>query len=127
MYTWNENEKDELWMNGLFDTEEECIKDAIGCGMKIGNTICIGTAVKYEPYVDVDGLLEHMEYYASDACGEAADDWDISTRKGRESEYDELCEKVSAAVNEYLKKIGMVPDFYNIEDIYYFEIEDVNK
>lgn len=118
MYTWNENENDDLWMNALFDTEEECISDAIGCGMKTGDTIYIGTAIQYEPYVDVDVLLEHMEYYACDACGEVADDWDVSTRKGRETEYDELCEKVTTAVNEYLKKIGMVPNFYYIENVH---------
>lgn len=118
MYTWNKYENDDIWMNALFDTEEECISDAIGCEMKTGDTIYIGTAIQYEPYVDVDGLLEHMEYYAYDACGEVADDWDVSTRKGRETEYDELCEKVTAAVNEYLKKIGMVPDFYYIEDLH---------
>lgn len=123
-YTWNYTEYDN-WDHDIFESEDECIRDAIeNHGMKSGETIVIGTIYKYTPFVDVDSLLEHIEYYASDACGEVADDWNITTCKGNEEAYDELCNKVTAAVNEYLKKTGMEPDFNKIDDIHLVDIGD---
>lgn len=124
IYTWSESTTDVIWQHDLFETEEECIKDAKESYYKrAGEEIAVGTAVPYEVSADVDCVLERLEEDAYDECGEAADDWNISTRKGREKEFDELQEKVTELVNEYLEKIGEKPDFYKIDDIYTALIE----
>lgn len=119
MYTWSESETDELWKHDLFETEEDCIEDAKDNYCKrIGEEIAIGTVVPYEVNVDVDCMLEQLETDAYDECGEVAESWNISTRKGHEKEIDELQEKITELVNEYLEKIGEKPSFYKIDNIY---------
>lgn len=119
IYTWSESATDELWIHDLFETEEDCIKDAKDNYCKrIGEEIAIGTVVPYEVNVDVDCMLEQLETDAYDECGEVAESWNISTRKGHEKEIDELQEKITELVNEYLEKIGEKPSFYKIDNIY---------
>lgn len=123
MYIWNEYEYDEVWCHDMFETKEECIQDAIGnYGIKPGETIYIGKVYEYIPTADVDSMLENMEQDAYEECGDPAEDWYISSRKGNEEAFDELCDRVNAAVNEYLKKIGMIPHFYKIDNVHSFEI-----
>lgn len=120
IYSWSDNATDELWSNGTFETVEECIKDAKSDwnGKKPGDEIAIGTVVPYVVNADIDCMLEQLEQDAYEECGDAADSWYISTRKGHEKEYDELQEKITALVNEYLEKICEKPSFYKIDDIY---------
>lgn len=114
--TWEDTEKD-IWQNDIFDTEDECIAEALDFGMNKGDTIVIGDCIPFEPVVNVDSLLEDLESRASDECGEVGDDWNISGERGHEQEYKILTEKVQSAVNEYLEAIGEVPTFYRIENI----------
>ena len=119
MYIWNEYENDEIWYHDMFETEEECIADAIeNYDIGLGETIAIGRVYEYVPYPDVDRMLEQMEEDAYEECGDVAYDWDVSIRKGNEEAYDELCADVANAVNKYLKKIGMTPNFHKITDVY---------
>lgn len=119
MYIWNENEHDEIWYLDIFETEEECVEDAIkNYNMMPGETIFIGKIYEYVPYPDVDIMLERMENDAYEECGDVTDWWEISNRKYNPEAFDELCEKVNTAVDEYLKKIGMMPNFYKIKDVH---------
>lgn len=120
IYSWSENATDELWWNNTFETVEECIEDAKSewNRKKTGDEIAIGTIVPYVVSADVDCMLEQLEQDAYEECGDAAYDWNISSRKGHEKEFDELQEKVTVLVNEYLEKIGEKPSFCKIEDIY---------
>lgn len=125
IYTWSENANDELWRNDIFETVEECVKNAKSDwnGKKPGDEIAIGTVVPYVVSADVGFMLEQLEQDAYEECGDVTDDWDVSSRKGHEKEFDELQEKVTALVNEYLVKIGEKPSFYKIEDIYTVTID----
>lgn len=125
MFSWSDNATDELWSNGTFETVEECIEDAKSDwnGKKSGDKVAIGTVVPYVVSADIDCMLEQLEQDAYEECGDAADYWYISTRKGHEKEFDELQEKVTELVNEYLEKIGEKPSFYKIDDIYTVTID----
>ena len=121
MYTWNYEECG-LWEHDLFETIDECIDDARKQGVSLGESIYIGEPDLYIAYPDIETLLENMEYHASEECGEAADAWCISYKKGNEEAWDELTERVIYAVNEYLKKIGQEPDFYKIINVEKVEV-----
>lgn len=124
MYTWSENKEDEWWNKGEFDTEKECVQEAIQrYGFKPGDTVAIGTVYPYKPHPDIDSLLERLEEDAYEACGEAAESWNISTQKGREKEQEELYRGVEKLVNEYLEKIGEKPGFYKVDNIHTVDIK----
>lgn len=125
MFSWSDNATDEWWVNDTFGTVEECIKDAKSewNGKKSSDEIAIGTIVPYVVSADIDCMLEQLEQDAYEECGDAAESWYISNRKGHEKEYDELQEKVTQLVNEYLEKIGEKPSFYKINDIYMVTID----
>jgi len=124
MYTWSGNKDDEWWGKGEYDTEKECIEDAMqGYGFKPGDTIAIGTIYPYEPHPNIEMLLDNMEEDAYEECGEAAESWSISTRKGREKELEELGKGVEKLVNEYLEKIGEKPRFFKVDNIHTVDIK----
>lgn len=123
MLTWNYSEHDELWSHDEFDTEEECIADAKeNYDLKIGDTIAIGTVYPYLVCADVDNLLERLEEDAYEECGEAAEDWDVSSRRHYDKEMDKLQDEVTGCINRYLQNIKEVPSFYKIDDIYTVEV-----
>ena len=119
MFTWNYSESDELWQHDEFKTEEECILDAKeNYEMKVGDEIAIGTIYPYRVIVDVDRMLESIEEEAYEECGEVSESWNISSRKLYGKEIDELQEKVTKLVEDYLIKIKENPNFYKIGDTY---------
>lgn len=113
--TW-ENKPKDIWRNDLFDTEEECIEDAIEQGYKAGDTIVIGEAEEYTINADVGLLLDRLEEDAYEQCGEIAADWNIY-KKEHEKELEELRKEVTFAVEKFLKKINQEPYFYKIVGI----------
>lgn len=117
MYSWNEKDND-WWDKGEFNSVEECIQEAVvGYGKKSGDIIEIGEICPFEPQVDIENMLERLEEYAYEECGEAAESWRIAYREEHQEEWDELFEGVQALVTEYLDKIGEKPKFYRIENI----------
>lgn len=124
MLTWNYSKNDELWQHDQFETEEECTLDAkLNYDMKSGDEIAIGTVYPYVVCADVESLLERLEEDAYEECGEAAEDWDISSRKHYDKEMDKLQEEVTECINKYLLSIKEVPSFYKIDDIYTITIK----
>lgn len=119
MLTWSFKETDELWQHGDFETVEKCILDAKeNYCMKSGEQIAIGTIYLYTVCADVDSLLERLEEDAYEECGEAAVNWEITSRKHFDKEMDILQKKVTKCVNEYLEAIGEEPTFSKIDNIY---------
>lgn len=119
MLTWSYNETDEFWQHNEFETVDECMKDAKeNYGMKVGEDIAIGTVFPYQVCVDAESLLERIEEEAYEECGEVAEDWGITSREHFDKEIDELQDKVTMLVIEYLEKIGEKPTFSKIDNIY---------
>lgn len=119
MYTWSNDKDDELWRNGCFDTIQECISEAKEEGYKVGETIAVGETNDFKVYVDAERVLEMVQDDAYDECGEASDSW-IDCRRHN---LDELSDKLTDCVNEWLKETNQEPTFYYIDNIKRVEIK----
>ena len=114
--TWSKHEDDEIWMNALFDTEEECIADARAC--EETGSIFIADCEPYHPTPDVDTLLERLEEDAYEEMSEVAEGRDISCNKTREEAYARLEGAINDAVNHYLDEIDCQPGFFKCRNIH---------
>lgn len=123
-YTWEYNDDTELWYNDLFDTVEDCIADARDNYMvEIGETIAVGEVVPYEPYVMADNILDELEEDAYEECGEVAEDWNAYSWKDDKESLDELSNKLTEIVRQWLKDNGTYPYFYKIENVKTVEVK----
>lgn len=116
-YSWTENQTDDIWYHGKFDSVEACIKDAISCGKKPGEKIVIGLCEDYIPHLDVDTLLDQVSADAYEEAGEVAEGWpEFVDRKGYK-DIDKLQEKIDKVFNEWLEETKQVPGFYIIQPL----------
>lgn len=116
-YSWTENQTDEIWNHGKFASVEACIKDAIDCGKKPGETIAIGICEDYVPHLNVDNLLDQVSEDAYEEVGEVAEGWpEFENRKGYK-DVGKLQEKIDKAFNEWLVETKQVPCFYHIKPL----------
>ena len=123
-YTWEYNDDTELWYNDLFDTVEDCIADARDNYMvEIGETIAVGEVVPYEPYIMADNILDELEEDAYEECGEVAEDWNAYSWKDDEKSLDELSNKLTEIVRQWLKDNGTYPYFYKIKNVKTVEVK----
>lgn len=114
-YSWSDSADDEIWSGFLFDTEQECIQDAVATlDYKKGESIAIGQCVPFEPVPNVEMMLEQIEQDAYEECGEVSEDWNISSRKGREDAFEELEDGIMKLLEKYLKDIDGEPRFWKI-------------
>jgi len=125
-YTWEFDKDEEFWRNATFDTIEECIQEAKKVMQAYGeehSVIYIGETEVFEPYVFGTDVMERIEEQAFEECGEAAEGWGIwnEIRSKGEAEskaaWEELSDKLTEAVNHWLKKYNLVPNFYKIVNI----------
>lgn len=124
-YIWEYDETD-IWKHDLFDTVEDCILDAKeNYLIESGTEIVVGEAVLWEPYVSAELILEQLQEDAYEECGEVAGDWyayDHKSKEGRKS-LDELSEKLTEIVKQWLKDNGTYPGFYMIKNVRVVEVE----
>ena len=125
-YTWEYSENEEYWTKDVFDSVEDCIEDAKeNYDIKPGETIVIGEPFYWEPYVSSINILESLEENAYEEVGEVAENWyayDYKSEEGRKS-LDELSDKLTEIVKQWLKDNGTYPDFYKIENVKTVEVE----
>lgn len=125
-YTWEYSENEEYWTKDVFDSVEDCILDAKeNYGIEPGETIAIGKPIHWEPYVNVYTILDQLEENAYEECGEVAENWyayDYKSEEGRKS-LDELSDKLTEIVKQWLKDNGTYPTFYKIENVKTVEVE----
>lgn len=113
-YSWTENQADDIWYHGKFESIEACIKDAISCGKKPGEKIIVGICEAYVPHLSADSLLDQVSEDAYEEVGEVAEGWpEFEDRKGYKY-VDKLQDKIDKAFHEWLEETKQVPDFYRI-------------
>lgn len=119
VYTWAENENQEIWDNGKFCSIKDCTEDAKGCGHIPGDTIYIGICRRPEiGGISLSSVLEHVEEDMYEQVGEASEGWDISSVDSKRRElYDEYEEKLRTLVEEYIDAIDENPYFYTVTNI----------
>lgn len=121
-YTWNFNKDAELWNNGIFDTVGDCINDARDY-MTAESVVYVGEVASFGISVDSEIMLDDLEEQAFESCGESSEGWNAYDHKKRD-EINELNEKLSEIVSEWMKKYGYEPYFYAVGNIKEFSLED---
>lgn len=117
-YTWSDSENDELWQHDIFNSIDECIIDAKeNYLIKVEDTIAIGTVKPYVVSIDAETYLENLEEDAYEECGDAAEDW-IDYESSNQ-----LSERLTECVNQWLKETGNEPSFYKIVDVKTIEVD----
>lgn len=120
-YTWNFDADAEYWRNGLFDSVEECVKEAEaenkfdGC---VHDFVYVAECTFYKPHVDAGSVLEQLEEDAAGEFGEFAKCWDAVYFKEdtADGSLDELSEELTTAVIAWLKKKNRMPSFFVLEN-----------
>lgn len=123
MYTWSfENNEIEIWRNAECETIEECLVEVKQQLENEGyytneapTEVYIGECVPYIPEVDVEDVLDDIKEQAYEFT-ELAEDWECYNIK-KADELEELKKSLSNVVNEWLKKYGYDPHFWNVEKI----------
>lgn len=103
----------------ILDTVEECIEDAKGCGIELGEFIYVGECKPVEiGGIYLDDILNNVEYDMSDRVGDSANNWNISSTFGtysyRKPIYEKYERKLKQLVNDYIKEINEIPHFYTM-------------
>lgn len=123
-YTWENSENAELWQHDLFDTIEDCVKDAVeNYEYKNGDTIYIGEPVDFGISVDANEVLERLEEDAFEFAGEAAESW-MPSGTSKEA-LNELSKKLTDVVVEWTTRQSLEPCFYQITNIRAVTVEEV--
>ena len=123
-YTWEYSEDEEYWTKDVFDTIEDCIKDAKeNYNIKPGETIAIGEPFYWEPHVDAFNILERLEEEAWDECGEVSEGWDTCNYERDKEKVEELSEELTKIVRKWLKDNGTYPNFYTINNVRVVEVK----
>ncbi len=118
-YSWSDNQTDEIWQHGRFDSVEACIKDAVAEGKKPGYMIAIGICEDYVPSLDVGVLLDRVSEDAYEECGEVAEGWPEFIAREGYKDSDKLQEAVNKVFMEWLRETNQVPNFYHIYPLDY--------
>lgn len=119
-YTWSYSENDELWQHDTFDSIEDCIADAKeNYGIGADDTIAVGIVEPYVVSVDAETILENLEENAYEECGDAAESW-IDYKKEL---IDQLSNRLTECVNQWLKETGNEPHFYKIVGVKTITVE----
>lgn len=125
-YTWERYRDSDIWMNGEFDSVEECIEDARNNYEMAGKTIYIGEC---EPVsiggIDFDSVLDSVEQIMYDKVGEASEGWTIGYIRGnpdRAAVLEKYDKKLFDLVMEYLKEINQVPNFYKVRNVKEYKV-----
>lgn len=113
-YTWNFDKDAEMWRNDEFDTIEECVAEAEKENPE-AEVVYIGEIVPFDFVVDSTDVLERLEEKASD-FSDIGHDWDAFSLKEKD-ELDELDEKLTIVVKEWMKKYGYTPTFYIVTNV----------
>lgn len=138
MYSWVNEYNTEIWNNGMFDTVEECIKDATyenfiedNISNHKDDVIYVGECIPVNIHgIYLDDVLERVEETMYEEIGEVAKGWDIASTnreyQDRKPIYDKYQELLEDLVLNYIKEIGEKPNFFKIMNIKEVRIGEMN-
>ena len=106
-YTWSE---DGYWCYDVFDSIEECVKDAKV--KKIKDFIYIGKVEYFKPKIDAISVIENVEEEVYREYGELAEDWELKTENIEELEIG-----LNECLQQWLKETKQELDFYEVHNV----------
>lgn len=87
-------------------------------------TIYIGRVYKYEPYVDAVRVIEWVQQDAYDEADEYTEDYLDNVKK---EELQKLEAMLTETFNKWAKETGNEPNFFTVEEIQEYSLEDGNE
>lgn len=142
LWTYNYDADSEIWYGeGYYDTKEEAIavarRDAREHFVDEGyltdeeidtvlheGTFFIGEAVKWEPQIDGDIIIENLQNEIFDECGiddagwlEAPSYRDREARAAYDKKVADLSQRLTEVFLQWCKEMGEEPNFYHIDNI----------
>lgn len=123
-YAWSFNEDAEIYMYGE-DSIEECIQEArrVREEEKIyKGYIYIGETSGYKASIDGETILDGLIETGYNDCGEVAENWDFDHLESTAIE--ELEDDLTAVLDEWLKKWNVEPNFYMVENVKEYSLEE---
>ena len=116
------NYDQEVWVNDVFETKEEAIKEGIKEAKELKNKhIYIGEVVQdIIPTIEVDDVIDNIMNDMYEAYGEVAKGYldDVKSEQAIDLE-----KKLNAVLQEWLKDSNLEPKFYHIEEIEKLEVK----
>ena len=121
-YSWSLDEHAEYWDN-TEDTIQHCLLSAQeenDDGDRGYKSVYIGKNVAFVPDVYSESILERLqesaEYFGFDWCA-----YDYN----KNDELNELSKSLTEVTHKWLRKYGYYPDFYTIENVQEYSLEEV--
>lgn len=110
-----------------YDSVEEALADAkqeVKSGQEDAEVVYIGRIYEFEPCVDVDSIIERLQYDAEYEAGECTGDYlegvEVPDRQ-------KLQEMLTETFNKWAKETGNEPTFYIVREIQKYSLEDSNE
>ena len=116
------NYDQEVWVNDVFETKEEAIKEGIKEAKELKNKhIYIGEVVQdIIPTIEVDDVIDNIMNDMYEAYGEVAKGYLDDVKR---EQVKDLEKKLNVVLQEWLKDSNLEPKFYHIEGIEKIEVK----
>lgn len=108
VWYWGEQDNDEAW-HGPFLSRAKAVRDA-NAELDQGETFSTAKLYRYKPHIDAGQLLDDL---GEDASDYEFDLWPDVTQE----QQDELERQLNAVLLRWLRKVGQMPTFGDLEDI----------
>lgn len=123
-YTWETEQYADIWRSGVFDSVAGCLKEAKeDFGLALGTAIYVGEVTPFVPRIYATDVLDRLEDNASDECGEIGEEYEAYDRKEDTAILNELSQKLTKVLTNWLRKYGKYPNFYTVSNVKKYEIK----
>ena len=101
---------------GYIENDEDIFENA--------GAVYIGRVCRFEPYVDADKVIEELQNYADYEADEASFDYlqDVT-----DEDLSKLENMLTETFNKWARETGNEPNFYTVEDVEEYSLEDGNE
>lgn len=124
LWFWNEKNNED-WFNGTFSTREEAVEEALRMAKEYGfDEFYVGKCevVPLETNVDSENILHDLDERYCDESG-----CDYYIYDGVEEEHIKWLEdKMQEVIEEFHKRAGIEPNWFNVVDTELIKVDEIN-
>ena len=113
-YTWERKDYC-AWNHSIFDSIEECVEDAKRHKLKAGDIIKVAKLKPWEASTRASRILGRLVESAERDCINFNENWTPDDYFKYKLELDVLSDRIMEVVDDYLKDIKQVPEFYTVD------------
>lgn len=130
-YTWEYGENQNVWKHNIFDSVEDCITDAKkNYNVEPGEVIGVWEVYSCNIHVSARRVLSDVQWNIISEFGEVAEHYslyNVKLSKDKDSDLykkiNELSEDLTKIVEQWIKKNGNYPNFYNFKNVKAVEVK----